>query len=96
MKRKSNLESKAVMKAANPMIPRKFEPALFGLFLSGMMSFLVSGIATMRTAGFVPHFMTLWMDAWLTAWPVAFPAVLLVAPIARRLVQRLVGAKQPG
>jgi hypothetical protein len=71
------------------VIPRKFEPHLFGLVLSGLMSFVVAGISTWRTVGLVEGFMGLWVGAWLTAWLIAFPVVLFVAPLARRLVQRM-------
>ena len=71
------------------MIPKKFAPMLFGLILSGLMSLLVSGIATFRATGPVPHFASLWAGAWLTAWLFAFPIVLLVAPLARKAVERL-------
>jgi Protein of unknown function (DUF2798) len=72
------------------MFPRKYEPVLFGLVLSGLMSFLVSGISTLRATGLVDGFMHLWISAWLMAWLVAFPTVLVVAPVAKRLVQKLV------
>lgn len=71
------------------MIPRKFEPVLFGFFLSGLMSLLVAGISTLRAAGMGPGFLSLWAGSWLTAWLFAFPAVLLVSPLARRLVRSL-------
>ncbi|MDI1273610.1 DUF2798 domain-containing protein [Polaromonas sp.] len=71
------------------MIPRKFEPVLFGFFLSGLMSLLVAGIATLRAAGMGPGFLSLWAGSWLTAWLFAFPAVLLVSPVARRIVRGL-------
>ncbi|WP_179378191.1 DUF2798 domain-containing protein [Jannaschia marina] len=74
------------------MIPARFAPVLFGLILSGLMSLLVSGIATLRAAGFVDGFALLWVGAWLSSWAVAFPTVLVVAPIARRLVARLTTA----
>lgn len=74
------------------MLPSKFAPALFGLILSGLMSLLVSGIATYRAAGFGENYLALWTGAWLSAWLVAFPVVLLVAPLARRAVSRLVGS----
>ena len=72
------------------MIPRKFAPVLFGLVLSGLMSLLVSGIATFRATGLTPEFAGLWTGAWLTAWLFAFPVVLLAAPLARGFVERLV------
>ncbi|RZJ03254.1 MAG: DUF2798 domain-containing protein [Haliea sp.] len=72
------------------MIPKKYEPYLFGLILSGLMSLVVSGIATVKVAGFGPSLPGLWLDAWLTSWLVAFPTVLVVAPFTRRVVGRLV------
>ncbi|MFN4164415.1 MAG: DUF2798 domain-containing protein [Ferrovibrio sp.] len=74
------------------MISPRFAPVVFGFVLSALMSFIVSGIATLRTAGWVESFMVLWTDAWLTSWLVAFPVVLVVAPVARRIVQGLVRA----
>lgn len=71
------------------MIPRKFEPILFGFVLSGLMSLLVSGISTLRAAGVGPGFVPLWAGSWLMAWLFAFPAVLLVSPLARRVVRSL-------
>ena len=75
------------------MIPRKFEPLLFGFFLSGLMSLLVAGIATLRAAGVGPGFVSLWLTSWLTAWLFAFPAVLVVSPVARRVVRSLLQAE---
>jgi Protein of unknown function (DUF2798) len=72
------------------MFPQKFAPALFGLILSGLMSLLVSGISTYRAVGLGEGFLGLWIGAWLTAWLIAFPVVLVVAPLARRAVARLV------
>jgi hypothetical protein len=69
------------------MIPKKYGSILFGLILSGLMSFLVSGIATFRATGLVANFGGMWTSAWLTAWMVAFPVVLIVAPFARQMVE---------
>lgn len=72
------------------MIPAKYGPILFGLILSGLMSLLVSGIATFRAVGLAPGLPGLWAGSWLAAWCFAFPAVLMVAPIAQKTVKRLV------
>ncbi len=74
-------------------IPARFAPALFGFILSGLMSLVVSGIATFRVAGAGPDFALAWMGAWLAAWVVAFPVVLVVAPFARRVVAGLVATR---
>ena len=71
-------------------LPARYAPMLFGLILSGLMSLLVSGIATFRAAGVTADFTALWMRGWLTAWLFAFPVVLVVAPVARKAVQQLV------
>jgi hypothetical protein len=72
------------------MIPNRFAPVLFGLILSGVMSFVISGIATIRATGWMPCLAGAWAGAWLIAWLVAFPLVLLVAPLARRVVRSVV------
>lgn len=74
------------------MIPKKLEPVLFCLILSACMSFVVSGISTLRAVGWVHGFAGTWVRTWLTAWPFAFPTALLMAPVARRIVRRLVAA----
>lgn len=71
------------------MIPARFAPILFGFILSGLMSCIVSGIATLRAVGVTDGLMVQWMTAWATSWAVAFPLVLVVAPVTRRLVAAL-------
>jgi hypothetical protein len=63
-------------------MPARYAPVLFGFILSALMSFLVSGIATLRNAGLVDGFLSIWIGAWLPSWLIAFPVVLVVAPIA--------------
>lgn len=74
------------------MIPARYSPILFGLILSGLMTCMVSCIATIRVLGLADGLFGIWMSAWMYSWAVAFPAVLIVAPITRRLVARLVRA----
>lgn len=77
-------------------MPARFAPILFGLVLSGLMSFVVSGISTFRNAGLADGFFGIWVSAWLPSWLIAFPVVLVVAPVARRLVGMLVKAPSTG
>ncbi|MDM0044249.1 DUF2798 domain-containing protein [Variovorax dokdonensis] len=72
------------------MIPKKYAPMLFGFILSGLMSLLVSGVSTYRVIGAAENFLPTWGTSWATAWSIAFPVVLVVAPLARRLVDLLV------
>lgn len=71
------------------MHPR-YAPVLFALILSGVMSFAVSGVATVRTTGVVDGIIGLWMSAWMPSWAVAFPTALIVAPLTRRIVASLI------
>lgn len=72
------------------MIPKKYGPILFSLILSGVMSLLVSGIATLRAVGMTDGMVSLMAGAWLAAWIVAFPAVMVVSPFARKVVQLVI------
>jgi hypothetical protein len=72
------------------MIPARFVPVLSGFILSGLMSLVVTAISTLRAVGATADFPHLWLGSWLTAWLVAFPLVLVVAPLTRRIVNRLV------
>lgn len=77
-------------------LPARFAPLLFGLLLSGIMSCIVSGIATLKAVGVVPTFFSAWMSAWAFSWAVAFPSVVVLAPIVRRWVAALTEPPPPG
>jgi hypothetical protein len=71
------------------MISRKLAPFLFGLILSGLMSCIVSGLATYRSLPDTSSFPAAWVRAWVPSWGLAFPVVLFVAPVTRWLVERM-------
>jgi hypothetical protein len=73
-----------------PFLPKRHEPFAFGLLLSGMMSLIVSGVSTFLAVGAVAGFAALWLKAWLPSWVIAFPTVLVVAPLVRRILQRII------
>lgn len=77
------------------MIPKKYGPLLFSLILSGLMSLLVSGIATFRASGLMHDFISTWTSTWLTAWLFTFPAVMLVTPVTRKIVQLFIVKESP-
>ncbi|MGJ5617972.1 DUF2798 domain-containing protein [Sulfitobacter sp. MF3-043] len=51
---------------------------------------MVSSLATYRAEGLAPDFAVIWMGGWLASWIIAFPALLVVAPLTRKLVAKLV------
>ncbi|WP_135449399.1 DUF2798 domain-containing protein [Tabrizicola caldifontis] len=72
------------------MFPARLAPILFGFVLSGLMSLIVSGLSTFRAVGLVHGFPILWLCNWAVSWAIAFPTVLVVAPLTRKIVARLV------
>jgi hypothetical protein len=68
---------------------------VFGFLLSGFMSFVISGVSSLRNFGVErvldqpSYFFQGWMTAYFSSWLVAFPVVLFVAPMVRRIVGRL-------
>ncbi|MEZ5849737.1 MAG: DUF2798 domain-containing protein [Hyphomicrobiaceae bacterium] len=77
-------------------LPSRTAPVVFGGLLSGLMSLLVSGVATFRALGPVDHFVASWISGWLSSWPIAFAAVLVVAPFVRRIVSIIVAPPAVG
>jgi Ca2+/Na+ antiporter len=71
-------------------IPRRFQPILFGLILSGLMTLVVSAVTTARNLGINDHFVGRWLAAFGSSWPITFPTATIVAPFVRRLVERLI------
>nr|WP_229600883.1 DUF2798 domain-containing protein [Reyranella sp. MMS21-HV4-11] len=57
------------------------------------MTFLVSGIATIRAIGLEPGMVARWMESWMASWIVAFPIMLFLMPTMRRLLSFLIETK---
>lgn len=69
---------------------RWFSP-LFALFMSVLMSFLMSALITLVNLGPTPDFFSRWLlYAFPSAWAMAFPIALFVVPVVRRGVARFV------
>ena len=71
------------------MLPRRSATYVFAILLSGFMTFVVSGVATVVATGVPAGFVALWMRAWITAWIIAFPALLVIRPMVHRLTEWL-------
>ncbi|WP_171131849.1 MULTISPECIES: DUF2798 domain-containing protein [unclassified Ruegeria] len=72
------------------MIAARYARALFSLIMSGLMSCIVTGIATVKANGFGPSTFGDWMAAWAFCWPIAFTVILLLGPTVQRFVNGLV------
>jgi pheromone shutdown protein TraB len=67
-------------------VPQRFAPFAFGMIISGLMSLLVTCVATAKNVGIGAGFAGAWMAAWAFAWPIACAAILVLGPLTRRLV----------
>lgn len=78
------------MKAENisrgAKLPARYAAFVMPLFLSIVMTFVVSAISTMKSLGLNAAFLATWPTAWGLSWLVAFPTLLLVLPVVRWLV----------
>ena len=74
------------------MIPKKFHfhtfSFLMSLLMSGVMSFAMLAIESTTWV----EVLVKWPEAWSISMLVAFPVSMLVVPITRRMVSRLVAA----
>ena len=57
-------------------------PAILAL----LMTFVVSGISTVRAIGMPADFIGKWMGSWLVSYLIAYPTLLVVQPIVRKIM----------
>ena len=67
-------------------LPARYAAFVMPLFLSIVMTFVVSAISTLKSLGLNAAFLATWPTAWGLSWLVAFPTLLLVLPVVRLLV----------
>jgi hypothetical protein len=66
-----------------PKLPARYAEIVLPLFLSLIMTCVVSLISTLRSVGLAEHFVRLWLGSWALSWLVAFPLLLVVLPLAK-------------
>ena len=57
---------------------------------SFFMTFLVSGVATIRAIGLVPGVIGTWMVSWMISWAIAFPTMVVMMPRVRRWLSMII------
>ena len=73
-----------------PKLPAKYAVWILPLFLSCLMSGIISLINMLRNLGWIDGFINLWINNWMISWAFAFPIVLILLPLVRRLTGLLV------
>lgn len=66
-------------------LPARFVHFVQPLFISIIMSGIVSAISTAHSIGFHGEFLRTWLTAWPLSWVMAYPILLVVLPTARKL-----------
>ena len=71
------------------MIPKKFSNLVFTLIMGFGMSLLMTLIITYINTGMDNEFIDRFLKAWSISFPIAISAILIVAPIARKFVDKI-------
>ena len=71
------------------MIPKKFSHLVFTLIMGFGMSLLMTLIITYINTGMDNEFIDRFLKAWSISFPIAITAILIVAPIARKFVDKI-------
>ncbi|MET4245350.1 DUF2798 domain-containing protein [Bradyrhizobium sp. RT10b] len=82
-------------RARHPLLQLRKLPPSYGrlvtpLVLSIFMSGIVSAVVTVKGLGLGPGFLTNWLSAWFASCLIAFPSLMLILPIVRRIVSTIV------
>ncbi|NLA89327.1 MAG: DUF2798 domain-containing protein [Alcaligenaceae bacterium] len=78
-----------------PKFPAKSIHWLMPLFLSGIMSGVISGYNTLRNLGLIDGVTAIWLNNWFQSWIIAFPLVLVILPLLRRAVGQMIYTQAP-
>ena len=74
----------------NSKIAASYSDVLFKIFLTLIMSLIMSVVITFLNIGLVSNFFEKWAIAFAGGFVVSFPAVLIAVPVARRLVKKII------
>lgn len=75
-----------------PKLPARYAAVVLPLFLSVLMTFIVSLVSTLRGIGLTQSFPGVWLSAWGLSWLIAFPTLLVALPLVRRATRAIVRA----
>jgi len=70
-------------------IKRKYMPIMMGLAMGTFMSLFMSLVISLVNVGPVPHFLSVWMRAWVAGLAIGVPAAVMVFPLAKKIVDRI-------
>jgi len=68
-----------------PLLHARHANLVMPLFLSIIMTCVISLVSTLRGVGLAPGLVSLWLGSWLLSWVIAFPTLLVVLPLVRKV-----------
>ncbi len=77
------------------MIHPRFAPVVFALFMAFFMSGIMSLVVTTINIGLVDDLILRWLNSWPMTFAIAFPTIMVVAPMVKRIVGRLIMQEVP-
>ncbi len=72
------------------MLPSRFAPLLFAVFMAFFMSGFMSLVVTLLNVGLIDDLAYRWLTAWPKSFVIALPAIMLIGPLVKNIVARLV------
>ena len=84
------MENPATPAPQRRKLPARYAAVVLPLFLSCIMTCLISGISTLRSVGLAPGVLQIWLSSWGISWLFAFPVLVTVLPVVRRLTAAVV------
>ena len=71
-------------------IPKKYSQIVFAFLIALILPFVMTFfIALINLGGFNNNFIAAWMKAYIIAFIIAFPAVILIAPLIRKITEKI-------
>lgn len=67
----------------------KNQKIIFAFFMSFTMTLIISGALSFMNIGFKTELFSNWLKSFSIVFPIAFPAAVFVAPIARKITDKI-------
>ncbi|MCK5640081.1 MAG: DUF2798 domain-containing protein [Gammaproteobacteria bacterium] len=71
-------------------LDKKYENILFSAIMAILMGFFMSIIITYVNVGLTENFIAIWVKAFITGVITGFPVTLIIAPISRTMVHKMI------
>ena len=71
-------------------LPQRYFHLAFSFVMGTMMATIITFVLALANVGLVPEFLAIWGTLFWHAYIVVVPGIYFLAPIARRIVNRIV------